>query len=469
MRPKPLLGAGILCTLAAGCAATVDVRAPQELPATFENAQPQSDARWPAEDWYGAFSSAELNTLVSAAVAASGNGNLAAARARVVQADARARQAGAAILPGVTAQGNANYLGGHSAQGSGHETDWAALLSASYEVDFWGKNRAASDSARYLAAAARAERDTVALTTLAAVADGYFQVLALRERLSTAREDLETAQQLLRMVQARFAAGAATPVELATQTAAADKAALRVPELQQQEQEARAALALLVGHTPEGFDVGGELLDAITEPAVGAGLPSQLLTRRPDVFLVEATLRSARADITVARAAMLPGLSLTAAGGVQNPALNAAILSIPGTGATVALSGTLVATIFDRGRLAARHAEAEARYREMLADYRSAILAALGDTENALALIRHLDEAQELQSDALTQAQRAFLGARARYQAGVGDHLTLLEAQRSLHDARDQFIQYRLARLQARVALCKALGGGWQTGTGGRP
>jgi NodT family efflux transporter outer membrane factor (OMF) lipoprotein len=443
----------------------MDTRAPQELPATFDNLAPQSRAPWPGPDWYRAFSSAQLDALVIAAEALSGNGNLAAARARVVQADARSRQAGAAILPAVTAGGNANYLGGHAAQGSGHETDWAVLLSASYEVDFWGKNRAASDSARYLAAAARAERDTVALTTLAAVADGYFQVLALRERLSGAQEDLATAQQLLRTVQARFQAGAASPVELATQAAAADKAALRVPDLQQQEQEARAALALLVGHPPEGFDVGGELLDSLTEPAVGAGLPAQLLTRRPDVFLAEANLRAAQADITVARAAMLPSLSLTAAGGVQNPALNAAILSIPGTGATVALSGSLMASIFDHGRLAARRTEVEARHEELLALYRTAILAALGDTENALASIRHLDEAQALQNDSLAQAQRAFEGARARYQAGAGDHLTLLEAQRSLNEARDQIIQYRLARLQARVALCKALGGGWQTVT----
>src|SRR5205807_621861 len=152
---------------------------------------------------------------------------------RVAQADARARQAGAAILPSVDANATGNYLAGHSSQGGGHELDWAVMLSASYEVDFWGKNRATANSARLLAGASRAEQDAVALTTLAGVANGYFQLLALRERLAVAQANRDAAQQLLQIVQARFDVQVASPIDLATQKAAFDVARISIVDLQQ--------------------------------------------------------------------------------------------------------------------------------------------------------------------------------------------------------------------------------------------
>jgi len=167
-----------------GCAMQKPASLPQDLPAEFESGRGGAAAsQWPSKDWYRDFDSDELNSFVD--LAEKNNWDVAAARARVAQADARARQAGAAILPSVDATGNANFLAGHSSQGSGHELDWSAMLSASYVLDFWGKNRAAALSARLLAGASRADRDTIALTTLAGVSNGYFQILALRERLRT--------------------------------------------------------------------------------------------------------------------------------------------------------------------------------------------------------------------------------------------------------------------------------------------
>jgi NodT family efflux transporter outer membrane factor (OMF) lipoprotein len=273
---------------------------------------------------------------------------------------------------------------------------------------------------------------------------------------------VDTARRVLAVVQARFDAGAASPIELASQKAALDAAALAASELARQLAEARAALALLVGRAPEGFVLRIETLDALTAPTVSPGLPAELLTRRPDVFLAEANLAAADADVAAARAAMLPSVTLTAAGGVQNPALNAAVLALPGTGPTLALGGSLTQSIFDHGRLEAQRREAEARSEELLAAYRMAILAALADTENALAALRHLDEAKPYQVEALTQGELAFEGAKLRYEAGSGDYLTLLDTQRALYVVRDQTVQFKLARLQALVALCKALGGGWK-------
>src|SRR5579862_2501496 len=220
---KPSLRVVLVCLLVAGCASRTGLEPRPPMPTAFAEGA-KEPARWPAREWYRGFSSAQLDALMTSA--SRGNGDLAQARARVAQADARARIAGAAILPSIEADGNAVYLAGHSSNGSGHETDWSALLSASYEVDFWGKNRAALRSAQLDYAGSEAERDAVALTTLAGVADTYFELLALKERFAIAKDNLHTAEELLSVVQARFDAGAATPVELATQRSEHDVAAL---------------------------------------------------------------------------------------------------------------------------------------------------------------------------------------------------------------------------------------------------
>jgi multidrug efflux system outer membrane protein len=193
-------------------------------------------------------------------------------------------------------------------------------------------------------------------------------------------------------------------------------------------------------------------------------LPSELLTRRPDVLLAESNLLAGHADLIAARAALFPSLSLTASGGVQNPALPATVLTIAGAGPSFAIGANLVQPIFDRGRLKAQRDEVEARNVELLSAYRAAIVAALSDVENALGAIQHLNEARDYEIENVEQSQRALEGARLRYQAGAVDFLTMLEAQRTLYAARDQLIQYKLARLKALVGLCKALGGGWNAG-----
>jgi outer membrane protein, multidrug efflux system len=288
----------LACT---GCALQAPKPTVPEVPVAFDNGTPAGPAAWPGKDWYHGFASPELDALITQA--ASANLDLAGARARLIQADARARQAGAAILPSVDALGNGNFLAGHSANGSAHELDWSGLLSASYEVDFWGKNRATANAARLLDTAARADRDTLALTTLAGVADGYFELLSMRERLRLAQSNLDTARGLLEVVQARFDAGASDPVTLATQRSVLAAAQLALPELRQREAEALTALALLVGRQPEGFQVPEAALDSLAEPRIAAGLPVELLTRRPDVYSAEASLRAADADLVGGRGA----------------------------------------------------------------------------------------------------------------------------------------------------------------------
>ena len=451
----------ILILTASGCATERGNVEAAHLPAHFLNAASAAASPWPSADWYRGFGSPGLDELMSSATAV--NLDVEAARARVLQADARARQAGAALLPRVEAVADGTYYAGRSSQGSGHELDWTAMLSASYELDFWGKNSATALSARYLVDAARAERDIVALTTLAGVANGYFQAIALGERLQIAQSNCDTAKQLLDVVQARLDAGVATPVELATQRAAYDAAIIAISDLQNSETESKSAISLLLGKLPEEFELQTERLDDLHEPAIAPGLPSELLARRPDIYLAEANLRAAKADVTVARAAMFPSLSLTASAGVANPVLPATVLTIPGIGPSLALGGNLTQPIFNHGKLKAQREEATAKEDELLAIYRSSIISALTDVENALSALSHLNQAREAQQGNLTESERAFAGAKLRYEAGSGDFLTLLEAQRTMYAARDQFVQYRLARLQGLISLSKALGGGWTT------
>jgi outer membrane protein, multidrug efflux system len=431
-----------------------------ELPGQFTHTDAAAQANWPGSDWYHGFGSAELDGLIEQAM--HNNLDLQGAHWRIQQALEKARQARAGLLPTVDFPGNINRFSGHSSQGSVTETDWSALLSASYELDFWGKNRATADSAQASLTASRADRDTMALTTLAAVASEYFQLLSLRERLDLARANADAARNLVDIVSARFKVGMANPSELAAQRAALALAQLQIPDLERAEEESTNALAAFMGRMPEGFSVQGGSIDSVHEPAVAAGLPAALLQRRPDIVVAEANLAAASADVVIARAALYPSLSLTLQGGVGNPAVNSAINTLAGVGPSLNLGAALTQPIFDGGRLRSQSREAQAREQELVASYKAAIIAALVDVENSLGALRYLDEARESQTANVQENTQAFAAAQARYQHGSGDFLTVLEAQKSLFAARDQYSLYKLARLQAVVTLCKALGGGWQ-------
>jgi multidrug efflux system outer membrane protein len=463
---RPILAC--VCVLAAGLSAcathpppTPEVKAPaawSTSPGSMGGGEPVT------RDWFRACGSTELDSLIASAYTE--NFDIQEADARLRRADARARAAGAAILPQVDFNADATSFAGHSSAGSAHETDTAALVSASYEVDFWGKNRAARTSAEASRAASDADRAVVTLTTVTSIANTYFHLLALRESVTLARSTADFTRQLLDVVEARAKTGLANPAEVAQQRAAVANAEIHVRELQQQEVEELAALAILIGKMPDSLEVDTRDLAELTAPRVAAGLPAELLTRRPDVLSAEESLRAAHADLAQARAAFFPSVTLTASGGVQNPAVQAAVITLAGVGPSLTVGASLVQSIFDGGRLRAARDEAAAKEEEMIAHYRSAAVAALWDVEIALAAIDHLDSQAQAQQESLEQSEIGLAGAQARYRAGSGDFLTVLDAERTLVSAREQMMQYRLARLQAAVGLCKALGGGWRPGEG---
>ncbi|MDI2591084.1 efflux transporter outer membrane subunit [Pseudomonas sp. N3-W] len=414
--------------------------------------------------WWTHFASAQLDGLIEQARL--GSFDLAAAVARVRQAEASAVIAGAPLLPEIKAGLNANrqrliHGKGYSqldVSPSNRSLDYYdAELSASYEIDFWGGKRATRDSAVFGLQASEFDRATVELTLFSGVANSYTQALSLREQGRIAELNLANAQSVLHLVQTRYDAGSATALELAQQKSLVAEQQRKLPLVQQQAREALITLAALLGQPVQELTLTPQPFDQLQWPDIASGVPSDLLRRRPDIASAEARLAAAQADVTVARAAMLPKVTLTAS---------------LGTGADMAselmrttfynLSSGLVAPVFNNGRLSAERDKATARQQELLETYRGAIINGFADVEKALTGIRGLDEQRRWQHEELTQAQTAFDIAQSRYQAGAEDLLTVLQTQRTLYAAQDMNVQLRLSRLQASIALYKALGGGWQ-------
>ncbi|ROO01041.1 RND transporter [Pseudomonas moraviensis] len=413
--------------------------------------------------WWTQFGSPELERLVEQARL--GSYDLAAAMARVRQAEASATIAGAPLLPELKAGLNANrqkliHGKGYSQLDVSPENRsldyYDAELSASYEIDFWGGNRAARDSAAFAVQASEFDRATVELTLLSGVANSYTQALALREQARIAELNLKNAQNVLHLVQTRFDAGSATALELAQQKSLVAEQQRRLPLVQQQAREALISLAALLGQPVQALRLPEQSFAQLHWPDIASGVPSDLLSRRPDIASAEARLAAAQADVTVARAAMLPKITLTASLG-SGADLAADLLRTT----FYNLSTGLTAPIFNNGRLSAERDKAKARQDELLESYRGAIINGFADVEKALSSIRGLDEQRQWQSEELTQAQTAFDIAQSRYQAGAEDLLTVLQTQRTLYAAQDLNVQLRLSRLQASIALYKALGGGW--------
>ncbi|MDQ0740996.1 efflux transporter outer membrane subunit [Pseudomonas sp. W4I3] len=455
-----LLSLCLLLNACAGNAPAIDSGiAP---PAAWQNAE-RAASQATNQRWWMQFGSPSLNRLIDQARRDSFD--VAAAMARVRQAQATAVIAGAPLLPEVkfnlTASREKLLRGSGNSDLNATESDrtvssYDANLSASYELDFWGGRAAARDSALHSLQASQFDQANVELTLLSNVADRYAQTLAARQRQQIAELNLANARNVLTLVQTRYDAGSATALELAQQKSLVASQQRQLPLIEQLAEESRITLAALLGQPVQALELGGEPFQALTWPIIGPGVPSQLLSRRPDLAQAEAQLAAAHADVRVARAAMLPAVTLGATLG--SGAYKADdILRSP----FYTLTSGLVAPIFNNGRLSAERDKARARQDELLQTYRGAIINGFADVEKALSSITRLDQQRQWQSEELRQAQTAFQIAQSRYQAGAEDWLTVLETQRSLYAAQDLNVQLRLSRLQASIALYKALGGGW--------
>jgi multidrug efflux system outer membrane protein len=427
-------------------------------PADWSTAPAGAAPQWPENGWWHGFASPDLDSFIQQAQLA--NDDLRAAIARVREADAQRRIAGAPLLPALGLSATATRAR-EPVNGEGFVTgnDFNPLLSASYELDFWGKNRAALAAASASARASRYDRTTVELTVVAGVATTYFEALELRDRLDIATANLENATKVLDGLKLEQRAGLVTALDVAQQETEVATVNASIPPLKQQLRQSLDALAILVGSTPEIVAVNHGTLDDMAQPQVRPGLPSELLARRPDVAEAEAQLIAANANIQAARAAFFPSISLTAGGGYESGQLQNLLTP---ANRVWSIGAGLTQPIFQGGALVGQYRLSLARYEELLADYHKAVISAFANVEDALISVQQTQELVTREREAAAQADRAYRYAQAQMHAGTINVLTLLSTETALFTARDALAQAKYAHLQALVSLYQALGGGWQ-------
>lgn len=432
----------------------------QVLPKAFTGPVADNAPVWPDPDWWKAFHNDELTGMV--AEAQDGNRDLAVAAAHVMEADAQVTIQRSALFPQIGAQANHVNSGcsGQACQDFGNAKAFGLTFNASYELDVWGLAQDNLRSADEQLKSTRFTRQAVTLTLDANVADQYLNVLALRQRIAIANQDIAAINNILTVIQLRVKAGSADHLDLAREQAQVEAVNVTLPTLQTAEKQALYRLAVLLGRPPEGFDVKAQNLDAVQSPQVGPGLPSELLLRRPDVAEAEANLASAHANVDAARAAFLPQISLTGSGGFVSTAIGTLLHS---SNFGYDYGANLLQTIFDGGKLAGQKDLADATQKEFVAQYQSAALNAYADVETALMQVANDRKSEEYLRREVDAAKEAFDITQLQYRQGaVGSNLLdVLQAQQQLFGAEDQLAQTIQASRQATVHLYQALGGGW--------
>jgi NodT family efflux transporter outer membrane factor (OMF) lipoprotein len=458
--PSALLGVSTLVLAACSTEPPVALKT-SEMPQAFSSPVAQGATTWPATDWWSGFSSPELTTLEAAAQ--QNNLDLAAAAARVMQARGNTGIAASALFPAVDFQSSAQrgassvpIANGRHVVSTGNS--FGLSLNASYELDFWGLAQDNLRAARNSARAALYAQRVVGLTVTADVANTYFDVLALRERIAIAKNNLEAAKRVLTIIEAKVTNGVSSNLDLAQQRAVVAAVEAAIPNLEEQEREARYALAVLQGRIPEGFDVKGNTLEGLVPPTVVPGIPAELLTRRPDIAEAEANLIAAHANLDAARAAFLPAIGLTGSGGYASSAISSLINP---SSLAWSIGASLLQTVFDGGAKTSQADVARGQEMELVATYRSTVFNALSDVESALGQVSSLAKQEAYTTEQVKNAAEAFRISELQYREGVTDLLAVLQSQQSLFTGQDTLVQIKLARLQSNISLYRSLGGGW--------
>jgi multidrug efflux system outer membrane protein len=467
------VSAVLLLTLA-GCVNLPQTRqADLPLPAAWPSSPPPQGGEGPGErgnaiaaDWWKAFHDPVLDVLMDEALAHNADLKLAAARileARAALGATRADQFPGAQLAASVGRTRATEEGSFPIP-TPINNNYQLQLQAAYELDLWGRYARASDAARADLLASQYGREVARLSLTHDVAAVWFGLAALSAQTELARDTLANREEALVLQRLRVSGGVSSDYEL--QQAEAELAATRgdLARLEQARRQAEHALALLLGRSPkalveERVAPGKSLADLALPPAVPAGLPSELLQRRPDLKQAEANLAAAQARIAEARAAIYPDLSLTAYLGSESRALSD-LFSGPAT--IWGLTAGLVQTVFNAGRTEAVVQGRAARQEQLLLGYEQAVRQAFREVLDALVAQRQaaeIDAAETRRAEALARAAEL---ADLRYRNGVASYLEVLDARRNQYQARQAVIDARRARLAAVAGLSKALGGGWE-------
>ena len=454
----------LLCVMA-GCM-TVGPNYQRPKVEVAEAWQGEVGAPVPAQ-WWRSYNDPVLDRMVDEALAH--NNDLAAAMARVEEAQAALGIARADRLPGVTANAGAtrNRISERSALAFPGQplyyNDLTATLRATWEIDFWGKYRRADEAARADLLAARWNREAIRLALIAQVAQSYFNLRALDAQVTVTRETIGTRQSSLELQRLRLNAGLASQFEIDQLQAETAAAQALLPSLETQLAQQETALGVLLGRSPRALvqtvpDRGAAIEALAVPPAVPSGLPSHLLERRPDLREAEERLIAANARIGVARAAYYPSISLTGLLGVESASLS----NLFRTDAIFwQAGGSLAQTVFDAGRTKSQVGVATARQKQTLAQYQSTLQNAFRDTLDALVAQRKANETLQAEQTRVTSLTSALQLAKMRYERGIASQLDVLDAERGLLDAQLNRVTAQRVQLSASADLYKALGGGW--------
>jgi multidrug efflux system outer membrane protein len=407
-------------------------------------------------DWWRAFNDPTLDALVAQALA--GNGDIRTAQSRLQEYGARIRVAQAAGAPQLTVGLTPARSRAIGPLGTPIETTTlTGNVQAAYELDPFGRLENATRAARFDLAAQDAAAAAVALSVAANTASGYLNLRGLDAQLALARATLVSREQSLALARRQFEVGYTSRLEVAQSEAEYRATAGVVPQLERSIAQQENALAVLLGTSPGPVARGTELT-ALRPPAIAFGLPSELLRRRPDVAQAERTVASLDASLAAARDQMLPSLRLTASVGAYAHDLP----NLLGSGTALwSVGGSILAPVFDAGRLRAQaEIAASLRDRAVFA-YETAVRNAFADTENALTAVRRLGEQLEQAEARRAATSEALRVARNRYRNGYSSYLEELDAQRNAFSADTTALQLRASWLAAHVDLYRALGGGW--------
>ena len=426
--------------------------------------QAQNAERQPRGEWWLAFNDPALNELI--AEATRNNANLAVAAARVKQARAIAGIAEADRIPqigvGVGAQrsrASALSLGVPSSTDIAPQTTYNASLTASYEVDLFGRVSSNVAAARGDAAQVEANYRSVLLSLQADVAQTYFRLRATDAELATVEQTVRLREESVKVNQRRFDLGDIGEFDLSRAKTELSTTRAEAIGLQRRRATTEHALAVLLGKPAAAYTAGNSpLLDSALLPAIPAGLPSSLLERRPDIAAAQKAMEASNAHIGVARAAMFPALDITANGGGASGHFSDVF---KWSSRSWVLGALLSMPLIDGGRNSANVTRSEAALEESVAGYRQTVLSAFAEVEDNLAGLRILGGQTAQIDDALVSARRSADLAQKLYDAGRSSYLDLLDAQRNLAAVERNAVQLRGDRAVTTVALIRSLGGDW--------
>lgn len=457
--------AGIISVLfwsAAGCVQGPDYSRPAiEVPAEyrFSASAGATHSASPTEGWWRGMRDPQLDSLVREALAK--NTDLKVATARVDEFTAILMGTKSQAFPqiGYDVSGGQTRLSEHKVPAFVNplSTSFSAVLTASWEIDLWGRIRRETEAARANLFATEEARRGVILTLISSVVSSYVTLLDLDERLRIAEATLQSRGEWVRLFRARLNRGYISDFEMTQAQAEYEATAAAIPDLKQAIATQENALSVLLGRNP-GPIARDRTLDTLSLPPVPASLPSELLVQRPDILQAEQTLIASNALIGAARALYFPRITLTGFAGFASAALKSLF---SGPSHTWQYTGDVAGPIFTGGGIKAANRQAEARRDQSLALYQKAIQNAFRDVDDSLAGVQNSDDRHAVLGREVQSLQEGVRLATLRYDNGYADYLTVLDTERGLYNAQLSLTQAQGDRYRAVISLHRALGGDW--------